>query len=186
MTPRKLASLFRLLSACTAFALAATSAQALPVPANVSNGSVSFATNGSELTVTSTPGSIIEWSAFSVGVGETVTFVQAAESSTTLIRVLTDSPLNISGNLTSNGGLFFVSPGGFYGSGTLQAPLLWLLDPNISDADFLAGNYGSPPPSGILILSGGGISNLNVPEPATYAMMLVALVALGAARRRAP
>lgn len=190
MTLPELAFFSRLLSACATLALVATQAQALPVvtDASVVNGSASFAEDASALTITTTPGSIIDWSDFSIGVGETVTVLQPSASSATLVRVTSGGLLTINGNLISNGGLVFVTQGGLNlgAEATFQAPLLALLTySTISDADFLAGNFGFPVGSSAIIGSGAvAISGLSVPEPATYAMMLAALAALATVGRR--
>src|ERR1700753_1062253 len=47
-----------------------------PVNGTVAAGSASFATQGSTLTVTNTPGTVINWGSFSIGSGETTRFNQ--------------------------------------------------------------------------------------------------------------
>ena len=47
-----------------------TSALANPNGFSVVNGQVTFSYNGNTLTITNTPGSIINWQSFSIGAGE--------------------------------------------------------------------------------------------------------------------
>ena len=57
-------------------AFSVQSAQANPTGGSVVNGSASFATSGNTLTVTNTPGTIINWQDFSIGSNEITRFAQ--------------------------------------------------------------------------------------------------------------
>ena len=144
---RHLAFLPRFLAASAALALFASTAQALAAPAGASviAGSATFASTSSALTIQTSPSSIINWNAFSVGAGETVTFAQASPSSNTLVRVVGDGAVTILGNVQSNGGLYFVAEGGVFvgASGVMDAWNLGIATIGVSDAEFLAGNFGS-------------------------------------------
>lgn len=114
---------------------------ALPNGAAVVNGQVGFANNGNTLTVTNSPGSIINWQGFSIDRSELVNFIQQNSSSSVLNRVVGLNPSAILGALASNGRVFLINPNGvLFGQdaridvGGLVASTL-----DISNADFLAG-----------------------------------------------
>lgn len=191
----------------------ASSAQALPLTSDavVASGTANFSASGSDLTVTqTTDSSIINWSSFSLGTGESLTILQPLSSSLTLLRLTGSSPIPVSGAISSYGGLYIVAASGLLiDTLTINAYSLWLTTSDISDADFLAGNYnfgsgsgsGTIDVTGTLTLnggtsggiydggivvgggsidltggSGGGTITLNdVPEPASYTLLLAAL-----------
>ncbi|MDH2917392.1 MAG: hypothetical protein PXX77_11025, partial [Gallionella sp.] len=62
-------------------ALGIQTAEANPVGASVANGQASFANSGNTLTVTNTPGTIINWQAFSIQQNEITRFAQQSASS---------------------------------------------------------------------------------------------------------
>lgn len=147
MSSRSLAFLACILSATAMLALVPTSVHALPSPsdASVVSGSANFATVSDNMTITqSTSASIINWSSFAINAGESLTFLQPSPSNTTLLRITGTGPTAIFGSLTSFGGLFIVAEAGLVlgGYSSIEAPTIWLSTTNISDVDFLAGNYG--------------------------------------------
>jgi filamentous hemagglutinin family protein len=85
--------------------------QSNPVNPVVVNGTATFNQAGKVLTVTNSPGAIINWDKFSIKAGETTHFAQTAASSTVLNRVLND-PTAIYGTLSSNGKVWLVNPAG--------------------------------------------------------------------------
>ena len=129
--------------AAVLLAFAAQTAQANPVGGSVVNGSANFATSGSTLTVTNTPGTIINWQGFSIGSNEVTRFAQQSASSTVLNRVVGSDPSSILGTLQSNGRVFLVNPNGIlFGAGAVvDVAGLVASTLNLSDADFKAGNY---------------------------------------------
>ncbi|TNC99619.1 MAG: filamentous hemagglutinin [Gallionellaceae bacterium] len=133
---------FQLKPACVAVLLAFSfNAMANPNGGAVVNGSASFNTNGNTLTVTNTPGTIINWQGFSIDRNEITHFVQQSASSAVLNRVITNNPSVILGTLSSNGRVFLVNPGGIvFGAGsTVDVAGMVAASLNLSDADFLAG-----------------------------------------------
>lgn len=136
--------------AALALACSALGAQANPTAPVVVSGSASFSTMGSTLTVTNSPGTIINWQGFSIGASERTTFNQAA-SSTVLNRVTGSSPSAILGMLDSPGRVFLINPNGILFASGAQISVGGLVASSldIANADFLAGNYrflsvGSP------------------------------------------
>jgi filamentous hemagglutinin family protein len=92
--------------------------------------------------ITSTPGTIINWQSFSIGAGEITRFVQQGSDSAVLNRVLGQDPSRILGALQSNGKVFLINPNGIlFGQGArVDVNGLVASTLHFSDADFLAGN----------------------------------------------
>jgi filamentous hemagglutinin family protein len=128
--------------AAVLLAFSVQTAQANPIGGSVVNGSASFATAGNTLTVTNTPGTIINWQGFSINSNEITNFAQQSASSTVLNRVVGSDPSNIMGTLRSNGRVFLVNPNGImFGAGAVvDVAGLVASTLNLSNADFLAGN----------------------------------------------
>jgi len=137
---------------------AADAALANPVGPTVINGQVTFNSSGSQLTITNTPGSIINWQGFSVGVGELTRFVQQSASSAVLNRVIGVDPSQILGTLQSNGRVFLINPNGIlFGAGAqINVAGLVASTLNLSDQDFLAGklNFTATPSAGSVVNQG--------------------------------
>ncbi|MDO8788808.1 MAG: filamentous hemagglutinin N-terminal domain-containing protein, partial [Sulfuritalea sp.] len=127
---------------CLAIAacFASADAFALPVGAQVVNGTATMAQAGNVLTVTNSNGAIINWQQFNIGAGQTTRFEQASASSSVLNRVLASDPSVILGNLTSNGRVWLVNPAGiFVGQGArIDAAAFVASTLNVTNADFLA------------------------------------------------
>src|SRR4051812_49371976 len=116
-------------------------AMANPVSPTVVQGQVSFAQDGKALSVTNTPGAIINWQQFSIQKDEVTRFIQQNALSTVLNRVTTQNPSVILGTLTSNGRVFLINPSGIaFGQGAIiNVAGLAASTLNISDADFASG-----------------------------------------------
>ncbi len=119
---------------------------ALPQGGKVSSGQASIgAPSGSALTITqSSNRAVIDWSNFSIGVGNSVTFVQPSASSATLNRVGGSVTSTIAGQLSSNGQVFLVNPNGIFitPTGSVQAGGGFVASTlAIGNADFSNGYY---------------------------------------------
>ncbi|MCK9285124.1 MAG: filamentous hemagglutinin N-terminal domain-containing protein, partial [Rhodocyclaceae bacterium] len=156
-----------------------------PAHANGTNptvvaGQASFSTLGGSLSVTNSPGAIINWQQFSIGAGETMRFIQQSATSSVLNRVIGPDPSLILGALTSNGRVFLINPSGILiGQGArIDVGGLVASTLNLSDQDFLNGrfnftanplagnveNLGSitTPSGGSIYLVGAGVSNSGI------------------------
>ncbi|MFZ3323211.1 MAG: filamentous hemagglutinin N-terminal domain-containing protein [Usitatibacter sp.] len=102
----------KLLALCVAACLAQNPASANPVGGLVVAGSATINNQGNLLTVTNTPGAVINWQGFSIAPGETTRFVQQSASSTVLNRVVGQDPSQILGALQSNGRVYLINPNG--------------------------------------------------------------------------
>ena len=90
-----------------------------PQAPQVVRGQASFAQSGSALTVTNTPGTIINWQQFNIDRGQLTRFVQQNAASQVLNRVVGVDPSIILGTLQSNGRVFLVNPNGIvFGAGS--------------------------------------------------------------------
>src|SRR5258708_4527928 len=85
-----------------AFAASVSPLFANPSGPSVAAGSASFATSGNALTITNTPGAIINWQQFSIQKDEVTRFIQQNAASGVLNRVTSQNPSVILGQLLSN------------------------------------------------------------------------------------
>ncbi|MDO8346914.1 MAG: filamentous hemagglutinin N-terminal domain-containing protein [Rugosibacter sp.] len=143
---------------CVLLALSAQAVLANPLNPTVVNGQASFATTGNALTVTNTPGTIINWQGFSIGAREITRFNQQSAASAVLNRVISNNPSSILGALQSNGRVFLVNPNGIvFGAGaTVDVAGLVASSLNLSNADFLAGRYNFTQVPGAANISNAG------------------------------
>lgn len=116
-------------------------AMANPNGATVVRGNVSIKNDGSTMTVTNSPGAIINWQNFSIGAGEITRFIQQSSSSTVLNRVTGRDPSSILGTLKSNGHVWLINPNGvIFGQGArVDVAGLVASSLNISNQDFADG-----------------------------------------------
>ena len=133
----------RLLAIAGVLCLAGELAYANPTGPAVVNGQVGFSTAGNVLTVTNSPGSIINWKSFSIGSNEVTRFLQQSSASSVLNRVSGINPSTILGALQSNGRVFLINPNGIMFGANAQIDVAGLVAStlNLSDADFLAGRF---------------------------------------------
>ena len=112
-----------------------------PLGPQVVNGQVGFSNQGNVLSVTNTPGSIINWQSFSINPGEITRFIQQNPNSAVLNRIIGQDPSQILGALQSNGRVFLINPNGIlFGQGA-QVDVNGLVAStlNIANEDFLNG-----------------------------------------------
>jgi filamentous hemagglutinin family protein len=145
----------------TAFAAPAMANPAGPV---VVNGAASISGSGKSLTVTNTPGAILNWNSFSIGADESVRFQQQNAASQVLNRVTGGDPSKIAGVLSSNGRVFLINPNGIVFAPGSQVNVAGLVAStlNLSNDDFLAGRlrFQEQPGAG-KITSQGTIQTVN-------------------------
>jgi filamentous hemagglutinin family protein len=125
--------------------LAVNAAYANPQGGTVTSGSATI-TNGSNSTVInqSSQQAIINWNSFNINNGQTTQFIQPNASAIALNRINpTQGASQILGSLTSNGQIILVNAAGIhFGSGAMvSVGGLIASTSDISDANFLAGNY---------------------------------------------
>ncbi|HIV71239.1 MAG TPA: filamentous hemagglutinin N-terminal domain-containing protein [Candidatus Aquabacterium excrementipullorum] len=133
----------------------------LPTGGNVVAGSGSIQQSGNTLTVQQGSNKlIIDWNSFSIGQGNTVTFVQPSASAVALNRVLGSDVSVIQGALNANGHVFLVNPNGVLFTSTAQVNVGGLVAStlNIRNEDFLAGTYRFEAGSSNAIINQGNIT----------------------------
>ena len=125
--------------------LGLTSGIAQPNPTGelVLEGAADFVRNGATLTVTNSPGTIIQWDQFNIEVGETTHFDQQSAQSAVLNRVGDVNPSQIFGRLTSDGQVFLINPNGvvFNEGSQVDVAALVASSLGLSNQDFLNGAF---------------------------------------------
>lgn len=131
----------RLAAVAVAACFAAHGALALPTAPQVAAGAATFNQTGNQLTIGNTPGTIINWNAFSIDALESVRFDQQHSLSAVLNRVTGGDVSRILGELSSNGRVFLINPNGIlFGAGSrvdVHGLIASTLD--LADQDFLVG-----------------------------------------------
>lgn len=97
--------------------------------------------NGLTLEITNSPGTIINWEAFNIGVGETTRFLQQNAASGVLNRVTGAQLSELMGTLSSNGRVFLINGNGIVvgENAIIDTAGLVMSTLDIHDADFIAG-----------------------------------------------
>jgi filamentous hemagglutinin family protein len=125
---------------------------ALPSGGTVQAGSATIdSVSSQQLTIhQATEKAIIDWQEFGIDSSEHVDF-QLSQGGVTLNRVTGNNPSNIFGKLTSNGDLWLINPNGVLFGNNAQVDVHGLIatTSNISNADFLSGNYNFNVPSSL-------------------------------------
>ncbi len=123
------------------FSVSVQTALANPTGATVASGTATISSQGNVLSVTNSPGAIINWRAFSIGTNEITRFIQQSAASSVLNRVVGVDPSVILGVLQSNGRVFLINPNGILFGAGAQIDVAGLVAStlNLSNADFLAG-----------------------------------------------
>jgi fibronectin-binding autotransporter adhesin len=121
----------------------ATAVHANPVGPSVVSGAATFNAVGKNLTVTNSPGAIINWQGFSIRPDELTRFVQSGAASAVLNRVTGPGQSAILGQLLSNGRVFLINPNGVtVGAGArIDTAGFVASSLNLSNEDFLAGKF---------------------------------------------
>lgn len=151
------------LSAALAFAGVASAAN-LPTGGNIVAGAGTISQSGNVMTITQgTARMAADWQSFSIGQGSTVNFVQPSASSVALNRVLGADVSVIQGALHANGQVFLINPNGVLFNQTAQVNVggITASTLNISNADFMAGNYKFAGASSNAIVNQGNITAAN-------------------------
>ena len=142
---------------------------ASPAGGNISVGMGAIDQSGANTTISQQSQNLaIDWQTFSIGAGESVNFNQPNASSI----ALNQDASSILGSLTANGQVFILNPNGVLFGSTAQVTVGGLAAStlNLSDTDFVAGNYrfsgtgGSVINQGALNAADGGYIALLAPE----------------------
>lgn len=115
-----------------------------PSGGTVSAGSATITSSGAQTTIKqSSDKAVINWGNFSIGSGSSVRFVQPSASSIALNRVTGSQASVIQGALQANGQVWVLNPNGVLiaPSGQIATSSLLATTRNITDQQFMAGNY---------------------------------------------
>ena len=151
----------RLMLAASLTLMMGSAAFALPTGGQVAAGGASLSTGPGSLTVNqSSQNAVINWQSFNIGSGEAVRFVQPNASSVALNRVLGPDPSSIFGSLSANGKVFVVNPNGVLFAPGSQVNVGGLVAStlNITDANFMKGDYSFSGAGGGAVLNRGTIT----------------------------
>lgn len=92
----------------------ARDAQANPGGMTVQQGSATTTVNGSQLNITVSQNTVLNWQSFNINAGETTTFIQPSSTSVVWNRIGDANPSQILGNLNANGFVVLMNANGFY------------------------------------------------------------------------
>ncbi|KVQ02861.1 filamentous hemagglutinin [Burkholderia ubonensis] len=150
-------------SAVSLLGLAALPAHALPTGHAVVAGQADIATSvdGKTMSINQHSDKLItNWQDFGVAGGERVSFHQPGSSSIALNRVIGTHGSQIDGRIDANGKVFLVNPNGvMFGAGSqVNVGSLVASTQNLTDADFLAGNYRFAGTSAATVANAGNIT----------------------------
>jgi filamentous hemagglutinin family protein len=90
---------------------------ASPVGPTVTQGSATFTTQGSQLTIQTSDQAVIDWQSFNIGVGQTTTFLEPSSSSVVWNQINDPNPSQILGTLNANGYVILQNQSGFFVGG---------------------------------------------------------------------
>jgi filamentous hemagglutinin family protein len=156
-----------------------TTLMANPTGGNVSAGSATISNGNDTTTITQTSSSaVVDWNTFNISANETTKFVQPSSSAITLNRINGSyGASSIYGKLNANGQVWLVNPAGIFFGASAQVNVGSLLatTANITNADFMAGNYH------FMQQAGWNGSVINMGKITVAQNGLVALVAPGVA-----
>jgi len=136
----------------------------LPAGGVIVAGQGQISQHGSSMTINQGGAKMaIDWNSFSIGKGNTVNFVQPSSSSVALNRVTGSDVSQIQGALKANGQVFLLNPNGVLFSPTAQVNVGGLLAStlNMSNQDFMSGNYKLQGASANAVINQGNIKAFN-------------------------
>ena len=134
---------------------------AAPSGGVVTAGSANIAQSGSVTNITQTTNkAAINWQNFSIGTSETVNFNQPTVNAVTLNRVIGNEKSIIDGALNANGQVFILNSNGvlFSKNASINTAGLVATTMNLSDADFMNGNYAFRGESTASVINQGTIN----------------------------
>lgn len=138
-----------------------------PSGGTVRQGTATFNSSGSQLTINTSAQAFISWQSFNIGAGETTTFVQPSSSSLVWNQINDANPSQILGNLNANGYVVLQNQNGFFigGQAAISAHGLVMTTSPIPMPDLSSGgpwSFNSLPPTASIVnygqikIDGGG------------------------------
>jgi filamentous hemagglutinin family protein len=129
---------------------------ASPAGPTVSQGSATFHSQGSQLTIQTSDRAFINWQSFNIGVGQTTTFVQPSSSSVVWNQINDPNPSQLLGTLNANGYVVLQNQAGFFigGQALLNTHGLLMTTAPCAPPDLVGGGawqFNAPPPTASII-----------------------------------
>ena len=127
-----------------------------PTGGTVVQGTATFNSSGSQMTINTSAQTLINWQSFNIGVGETTTFVQPSSSSVVWNQINSPTASQILGTLNANGYVVLQNQNGFYvgGSAVLNTHGLVMTTSRSPAPDLSSGgawSFNAPPPTASII-----------------------------------
>jgi len=152
---------------CVAWEYCESLVYANPAGGTVAQGSATFSTTGSQLTINTSANTFINWQSFNINAGETTTFVEPSASSVVFNHINDANPSQILGTLNANGYVILQNQSGFYvgGSAAINTAGLIMTTAHATAPTLASGGawtFTAPPPTAQIInygkisIAGGG------------------------------
>src|SRR5580700_4563142 len=139
-----------------ALPLAPPPAFANPSHPVVTQGSATFTIQGPQLTIHTTANTLINWSSFNIGAGQTTVFIEPSATSVVWNHISDPNPTQILGHLDANGYVVLQNQSGIYigGNAVINAAGLLLTTAPVVPLDVFGGGaweFSAPPPTASII-----------------------------------
>jgi fibronectin-binding autotransporter adhesin len=127
-----------------------------PTGETVVIGDVTFTRDGSNVYITASDGSVIQYDSFNLSMDEIVTFFQPGSDARVYNQILSSMPSFIDGSIFANGIVYFVNPAGviFGPSAVINVGGIYAAAASLSHADFIAGRDAFSNAQGAVVNSG--------------------------------
>ena len=131
-------------------------AAANPSKPVVTQGSATFSSQGSQLTIQTTGNAVINWSSFNIGAGQSTVFIEPSSTSVVWNHITDPNPTQILGHLDANGYVVLQNQSGFYigGNAVINAAGLVMTTTHAIPLDVFGGgawDFTAPPPTASII-----------------------------------
>jgi filamentous hemagglutinin family protein len=122
----------------------------------VTQGSATISTQGSQLTIHTGGNTVINWSSFNIGVGQSTVFIEPSATSVVWNHISDPNPTQILGHLDANGFVILQNQSGFYvgGNAVINAAGLVMTTTRAVPLDVFGGgswDFTAPPPTASII-----------------------------------
>jgi filamentous hemagglutinin family protein len=136
--------------------LAQRPAKALPIHPVVTQGSATFSTQGSQITIKTAANTLINWSSFNIGAGQSAVFIEPSSTSVVWNHISDPNPTQILGHLDANGYVVLQNQSGFYigGNAVINAAGLVMTTTPAVPLDVFGGgswDFTAPPPTARIV-----------------------------------
>jgi filamentous hemagglutinin family protein len=122
----------------------------------VTQGSATFSSQGSQLTIRTSGNTVINWSSFNIAAGQTTDFIEPSATSVVWNHISDPNPTQILGHLDANGYVVLQNQSGIYigGNAVINAAGLLITTAPTVPLDVFGGgawDFSAPPPTASII-----------------------------------